>query len=181
MSGFASAINYAQLHTAIEVEKAVFVKWRCHSLAASAWTSAWLTRCWVLNICTVCHCRSDVNGREIFMPVLGWIRAYTVAANTSITSDTTTCNSSVHSATVTPTQSLVLRPLLYTEGASQNTQEAQLSPRDRAMRRVSWNLANCHATVQKLLVRQVLNQISAVANWPVRQNRAVDSAWRSVR
>jgi len=33
-------------------------------------------------------------------------------------------------------------------------QEAQLSPRDRAMRRVSWNLASCHATVQKLLVRQ---------------------------
>ena len=27
-------------------------------------------------------------------------------------------------------------------------QEAQLSPRDRAMRRVSGNLANCHATVQ---------------------------------
>ena len=37
-------------------------------------------------------------------------------------------------------------------------QEAQLSPKDRAMRRVSWNLANCHATVQKLLVRQVLNK-----------------------
>ena len=32
-------------------------------------------------------------------------------------------------------------------------QEAQLSPRDRVMRRVSWNVANCHATVQKLLVR----------------------------
>ena len=59
-------------------------------------------------------------------------------------------------------------------------QEAQLSPRDRAMRCVSWNFANCHATVQKLLVRQVLNQVSAVANWPVRQNRAVDSAWRSL-
>ena len=29
-----------------------------------------------------------------------------------------------------------------------NQQEAQLSPRDRAMRRVSWNLASCHATVQ---------------------------------
>jgi len=28
---------------------------------------------------------------------------------------------------------------------------------------------------------QVLNQVSAVANRPVRQNRAVDSAWRSVR
>jgi len=27
-------------------------------------------------------------------------------------------------------------------------QEAQLSPRDRAIRRVNWNLANCHATVQ---------------------------------
>jgi len=60
-------------------------------------------------------------------------------------------------------------------------QEAQLSPRNRAMRGVSWNLASCHATVQKLLVRQVLNQVSAVANWPVRQNRAVDRAWRSVR
>ena len=28
--------------------------------------------------------------------------------------------------------------------------------RDRAMRLVSRNLANCHATVQKLLIRQVL-------------------------
>ena len=28
-------------------------------------------------------------------------------------------------------------------------QEAELSPRDRAMRRVSCNLANCQATVQK--------------------------------
>jgi len=27
------------------------------------------------------------------------------------------------------------------------------------MRRVNWNLANCHATVQKLLVRQVLNKL----------------------
>ena len=35
-------------------------------------------------------------------------------------------------------------------------QEAQLPPMDRAMRRVSSNLANCHTTVQKLLVRQVL-------------------------
>jgi len=45
----------------------------------------------------------------------------------------------------------------------------------------SWHLDNCHATVQKRLVRQVLNQVSAVANWPVLQNRVVDSAWRSVR
>ena len=37
-------------------------------------------------------------------------------------------------------------------------QEAQLSPRDRAMRLVSSNLANCHATVQKLLIRQVLTK-----------------------
>jgi len=34
-------------------------------------------------------------------------------------------------------------------------QEAQLSPSDRAMRLVSSNLANYHATVQKLLIRQV--------------------------
>jgi len=38
-------------------------------------------------------------------------------------------------------------------------QEAQLSPSDRAMRRVSSNLANCHATVQKLLIRPVLTKL----------------------
>ena len=43
-------------------------------------------------------------------------------------------------------------------------QEAQLSPRDRAMRRVNWNLANCHATVQILLIRQVLTK-SMVWSW----------------
>jgi len=37
-------------------------------------------------------------------------------------------------------------------------QEAQLSPSDRAMRLVSNNLANYHATVQKLLIRQVLTK-----------------------
>jgi len=38
-------------------------------------------------------------------------------------------------------------------------QEAQLSPSDRAMRVVSSNLANCNATVQKLLIRQVLAKL----------------------
>ena len=39
-------------------------------------------------------------------------------------------------------------------------QEAQLSPSDHAMRLVSSNLANCmHATVQKLLIRQVLTKL----------------------
>jgi len=61
------------------------------------------------------------------------------------------------------------------------TRSSATAEEPRKMRHVSWNLANCHATVQKLLVRQVLNQISAVANWPVRQNRAVNSAWWSVR
>ena len=37
-------------------------------------------------------------------------------------------------------------------------QEAQLLPSDRAMRLVSNNLANYHATVQKLLIRQVLTK-----------------------
>jgi len=37
-------------------------------------------------------------------------------------------------------------------------QEAQLSPSDRAVRLVSSNLANYHATVQKLLIRQVLTK-----------------------
>ena len=52
------------------------------------------------------------------------------------------------------------------------TQEAQLSPRDRAMRHVTWNLANCHATVQKLLVRQVLNK-SKLWRWRVKVGRCV--------
>jgi len=40
----------------------------------------------------------------------------------------------------------------------QPEQEAQLSPSDRAMRLVSSNLANYLATVQKLLIRQVLTK-----------------------
>jgi len=51
-------------------------------------------------------------------------------------------------------------------------QEAQLSQRDRAMRRVSWNLANCHATVQKLLVRQVLNKLN-LRSWRVTVGQCV--------
>ena len=44
-------------------------------------------------------------------------------------------------------------------GHNKGKQEAQLSPSDRAMRLVSSNLANCHATVQKLLIRQVLTKL----------------------
>ena len=52
------------------------------------------------------------------------------------------------------------RPITMTE----REQKAQLSPRDRAMRCVSWNLANCHTTVQKLLIQQVLTK-SMVWSW----------------
>ena len=52
------------------------------------------------------------------------------------------------------------------------TQEAPLSPRDRAMRRVNWNLANCHATVQKLLIRQVLTK-SMVWSWRFSRRQCV--------
>jgi len=41
----------------------------------------------------------------------------------------------------------------YCRISAETGQEAQLSPRDRAMRLVSSNLANCRATVQKLLIR----------------------------
>jgi len=44
------------------------------------------------------------------------------------------------------------------EGHTACKQEAPLSLRDRAMRRVNRNVANCHATVQKLLIRQVLTK-----------------------
>jgi len=45
-------------------------------------------------------------------------------------------------------------------------QEAQLSPSDRVMRLVSSNLANYHATVQKLLIRQVLTKLM-VWSWRI--------------
>ena len=51
-------------------------------------------------------------------------------------------------------------------------------------REASCQLKSCQLprnSAETILVRQVLNQVSAVANWPVRQNRAADSAWRSVR
>jgi len=41
---------------------------------------------------------------------------------------------------------------------TKSIQKAQLSPSDRAMRLVSSNLANYYATVQKLLIRQVLTK-----------------------
>ena len=53
-----------------------------------------------------------------------------------------------------------------------HNKKTQLSPRDRAMRRVSWNLVNCHATVQKLLVRQVPNK-SKLWSWRVTMGRCV--------
>ena len=49
-----------------------------------------------------------------------------------------------------------LRRQLHRQG---KLQEAQLSPSDRAMRFVSSNLVNRHATVQKLLIRQVLTKL----------------------
>jgi len=48
--------------------------------------------------------------------------------------------------------------LMLTKVRRQCRQEAQLSPSDRAMRLVSSNLANYHATLQKLLIRQVLTK-----------------------
>ena len=53
-----------------------------------------------------------------------------------------------------------------------NWQESQLSPRGRAMRRVNWNRANCHATVQKLLIRQVLTK-SMVWSWRFSRRQCV--------
>jgi len=50
-------------------------------------------------------------------------------------------------------------------------QEAQLSS-DRAMRLVSSNLANCHATVQKLLIQQVLTKLM-VWSWKFSRRQCV--------
>ena len=47
---------------------------------------------------------------------------------------------------------------IFSNAPRMSRQEAQLSPIDRAMRLVSSNFANYHATVQKLLIRQVLTK-----------------------
>jgi len=63
----------------------------------------------------------------------------------------------------------------WLEGHLLCKQEAQLLPRGRAMRRVNWNLANCHATVlQKLLIRSgVLLKLEVGI-----RKRAWQRAWR---
>ena len=64
------------------------------------------------------------------------------------------------------------RNIPFSTGGGTVIQEAQLSPRDRAMRRVNWNLASCHATVQKLLIRQVLTK-SMVWSWRFSRRQCV--------
>jgi len=54
--------------------------------------------------------------------------------------------------------------VLFKEHQQRQRQEAPLSPRDRAMRLVSSNLANYHATAQKLLLWQVLTK-PMVLSW----------------
>ena len=65
-----------------------------------------------------------------------------------------------------------LFPGLPRWAGTRKVQEAQLSLRDHAMRRVNWNLANCHATVQKLLIRQVLTK-SMVWSWRFSRRQCV--------
>jgi len=61
-------------------------------------------------------------------------------------------------------RSSVVTGLFMGTGPLKLKQEAQLSPSDRAMRLVSSNLANYHATLQKLLARQVLTK-PMVRSW----------------
>ena len=70
--------------------------------------------------------------------------------------------------TVTPVSSVYCGlNFLHSCSFGKPVQKAQLSPRDRAMRRVNRNLANCHARVQKLRVRQDLNK-SKLWSWRVK-------------
>jgi len=78
-------------------------------------------------------------------------------------------NSKTHHTQWSTNKTLKLCTQIHTE---QTVQEAQLSPRDCAGRRVFWNLANCHATVQKLLVQQVLNK-SKLWSWRVTVRQCV--------
>jgi len=67
---------------------------------------------------------------------------------------------------------MALYPAVPGWAGTRKVQKAQLSPSDRAMRLVSSNLASCHATVQKLLIRQVLTKLM-VWSWRFSRRQCV--------
>ena len=119
----------------------------------------WNKRQWVaVASFTPYVCKSAPRSRQITMPAphhSGFYRPDTLPA-TQPTASKHICSIYIHKHTNTHTRLTALFPGLPGCAGTRKVQEAQLSPRDRAMRRVNWNLANCHATVQKLLIRQVL-------------------------
>ena len=80
-------------------------------------------------------------------------------------------NSSLLSTEVTVVKATNNNPA-YLDSQSAVIDNAQLSPSDRAMRLVSSNLANCHATVQKLLIREVLTKLM-VWSWRFSRRKCV--------
>ena len=82
------------------------------------------------------------------------------------------CSERVGKVFVTQVQTRKIIPSLHLHKQYKFIQEAQLSPSDRAMLRASSNLANCHATVQKLLIRQVLTKLM-VWSWRFSRRQCV--------
>ena len=84
----------------------------------------------------------------------------------------TRCGNDIFQVLLTGAFSALTLLVWRQEGHPACKQEAQLSPRDCAMRRVNWNLASCHATVQKLLIRHVLTK-SMVWSWRFSRRQCV--------
>ena len=103
---------------------------------------------------------------------LGWMTEYDVTRKTGSTERVTTPAEEDRVTAIGNTHKKIYR--------AEPTRSSAIAegPRDASCQLKSCQLPRNSA---ETTLRQVLNQVSAVANWPMGQNRAVDSAWRSVR
>ena len=100
-----------------------------------------------------------------------WVYVSVTTGNCAIIIIIILCN---HTQTHTHTHAhlMALYPGVPGWAGTRKVQKAQLLPSDCAMRLVSSNLASCHATVQKLLIRQVLTKLM-VWSWRFSRRQCV--------
>ena len=141
---------------------------------------------WYFNFSPFVHIIHVIKFFLLLMPTVGWHRHVTFIIIECWKCRRSTVRYCKYRTVTWPRITTVVIIKKATVSKSQNVkdsshannylrQEAQLSPRYRAMRRVNWNLASCHATVQKLLIRQVLTK-SMVWSWRFsRRQCAIDN------
>ena len=113
------------------------------------------------------------TGKKLLKCFVYYFRVTPEIAVTLFNISTTVYVNSLHPPTVFSVITKYIKTVFRFAGWRRSAiQEAHLSPRDRAMRRVNWNLANCHATEQKLVIRQVMTK-SMVWSWRFSRRQCV--------